>query len=47
MNEVANTYNTFMAAVAGAGKTTIVNLLCRFYEISSGSILIDGIDIRG
>lgn len=30
----------------GAGKTTIANLLNRFYEISEGSILIDDIDIR-
>ena len=30
----------------GAGKTTLVNLLMRFYEVGKGSILIDGIDIN-
>ena len=30
----------------GAGKTTIVKLLMRFYDINSGSISIDGVDIR-
>ncbi len=31
----------------GAGKSTIMNLLSRFYEISGGRILVDGHDIRG
>ena len=31
----------------GAGKTTLINLLLRFYDPSHGSVLLDGIDLRG
>jgi ATP-binding cassette subfamily B protein len=30
----------------GAGKTTFINLLCRFYDVTGGQILVDGIDVR-
>ena len=38
--------NIALVGPTGAGKTTIVNLLTRFYDVSEGEILIDGKDIR-
>jgi len=30
----------------GAGKTSLINLLCRFYDVERGRVLIDGVDVR-
>ncbi len=35
-----------LVGATGAGKTTVINLLLRFYEVSRGRILLDGVDIR-
>jgi len=38
--------NIALVGETGAGKSTIVNLICRFYEPTEGRILIDGVDYR-
>ncbi len=35
-----------LVGATGGGKTSIVSLLCRFYDVTAGRILVDGIDIR-
>jgi ATP-binding cassette subfamily B protein len=44
--EVASGQRIAIVGATGSGKTTIVNLLLRFYEVQGGRISIDGVDIR-
>lgn len=44
--KVSHGHTVAIVGPTGAGKTTLVNLLMRFYELDNGSIRIDGIDIK-
>ena len=44
--EVGRNETAAFVGLSGAGKTTIINLISRFYEPTSGTIMIDGIDVR-
>jgi len=44
--EVAPGRRVGVVGATGAGKSTLINLLLRFYDVSRGRILVDGVDIR-
>lgn len=44
--EIAPGERVGIVGATGAGKSTIINLLLRFYDVSRGRILIDGVDVR-
>lgn len=35
-----------IVGATGAGKSTVVSLLCRFYEVQRGAVLVDGVDVK-
>ncbi|MBT4610724.1 MAG: ATP-binding cassette domain-containing protein, partial [Gemmatimonadetes bacterium] len=43
---VESGHSLALVGATGSGKTTIVNLLCRFYEIQQGTVRVDGVDVH-
>ena len=43
---IARNETVALVGESGVGKTTLVNLILRFYDVSDGSLILDGIDIR-
>lgn len=37
---------TAIVGPTGSGKSTVISLICRLYDVTSGSVLVDGIDVR-
>ena len=35
-----------LVGATGSGKSTIVNLICRFYDVQKGAVVVDGVDVR-
>src|SRR5699024_9489568 len=44
--QVSSGQTVAIVGPTGAGKTTLINLLMRFYELNAGKITIDGVDIK-
>jgi ABC-type multidrug transport system fused ATPase/permease subunit len=44
--KIENGKTTALVGLSGAGKSTIINLLCKFYLPDSGEILLDGVDLN-
>ena len=37
---------TAIVGSTGSGKSTLVSLICRLYDVTSGAVLVDGVDVR-